>query len=95
MSETVVVAVITAIPATIAATAAARSAWKTNKQIQGNGKGTLVSMVEDILDWQIDHDRKHDRLVRRVQHAESDLDDIADTGRIPTFPHSQQTEKHS
>lgn len=90
---TILAAAIAAIPSTIAATAAFVKAWQTNKQMQGNGKGSLVSMVEDIIDWQVDHDVEHRRLTRRVRHAESDLDDISDTGRIPTFPHIQGIER--
>lgn len=93
MAEPIIVAIIAAVPSTIAATAAWANARKTNQQIQGNGKGSLVSMVEDLLEWQVGHDVDHRRLVARLRHTESDLDDITDTSRIPTYPHIKGIEE--
>lgn len=88
----VLVTIIAAVPTTVASVAALVKARQAEVNTRGNGKGTLVSMVEDVLDWQIDHDVQHRRLVRRVRHAERDLDEVADTGRIPTYPNIQGLE---
>lgn len=96
----VVITVITTVPPTLAALAALIKARQTERHVRPNGRGTLVQMVElvqddigDVLDWQVDHDRKHDRLVRRIRHAEADLDDITDTGKIPTYPQIHDSEQ--
>lgn len=87
----VIIAAIVSVPPTLASLAALLKARQAESNTRPNGRGTLVGMVEkvqddvgDVLDWQVDHDREHSRLVRRVEHAENDLDSISDTGRIPS-----------
>lgn len=72
----VLITVIATVPPTIASVAALIKARQAEVNTRGNGKGSLVSMVEDVLDWQVDHDVAHRRLVRRIRHTEHDLDTL-------------------
>lgn len=48
------VAVIASVPPTIAALAAWRGGWGVPAKLE-----RVEAILEDLLDWQVDHDRQH------------------------------------
>ena len=67
MDPTIAVAFIAAAPATIAALAGWRNSKESKRIMQGNGKGSVDKMLEDVLDWQGRHDARHVRLEAEVR----------------------------
>lgn len=62
MSPELAVAFVAAVPGTIAAAASwvsARNGRRTQAIVNGNGKGNLTVMIEELLDWKDSHAQLH------------------------------------